>query len=957
MAGDNQNGARRGFGPSVLLILAGAVLAEAAGFAFVLDGLPPGFAAPLRLGLVLAGAVFAFIVYWRQLLALLRSLRFGITVLAFLMAAAAVGTLFLQEGQGSHDDFEWPPLSAPDPTGASPAELHLLRKTGAPKDAVERALAESHGDPRAAAELLGFWGAFLQAESSFLWNLLHPLARMDEPPRRRELAIDWLAKRGVHAPEAVADMLLLGDDLAAHERIFGPRAAHEEWRRSRSALRAAAAEAGAHAFLAEHRAALDALFHAARVLGLTRIWHTHWFTALLFLLGLCLALNLRRPGPLTARKAALWLTHGGILIILIGGTASRMFEERGMARLWVGDTVDRIFVPGPGPGTVREAPLRGRLTLTLAAFKADPHHRLQLRVRRSGKLAGELPAGAVRGGYQRTEGVAAGRRFELLPGSADGWQVRVAEFWPRARARREWGAPAEGAGLSVALLAGAPGEPALELIAEPGAPGLRFLPDGVRLALIQPADEAEAQAWMAGQGLDSYGWLRLRFGAGEWTRLPLEPGAAATLEGPGGPVQALVWRVMQNFDLEAWGGRSGIFGERLSGPAPPPDGGADREKNRGLAPERPAAALILEGPQGTGGLYLFAEGPGAIPVPGHAVYRGLETALEFDRLRAPARELVALLSVSEAPRLVRARGGRVVEVAEIREGATFLAGERTFRVERLLRGVAPRLVVEPVAEDGNLFHQDAAAARLSVSGPAGEREITLVAATARQLQRGEGSLWEQADYDANLGLRLVEELQMPKEWRSRLVVRRLDLPRVRTQDGKVLVFPALAEEPWLRLLGALREAGADAAPLERRELFGEQADRERNLEALDGALSTVLAPKEAAFWRERLPKGLCLTLEEWAASSRERPVEQGVIRVNAPLAAAPTALPAWLLGYQFNQSDAKAHIDPDYSGIQVIWDPGVSLVRLGLVLAALGTFLVFLVLPIRRGFRRGEEEA
>ena len=57
-----------------------------------------------------------------------------------------------------------------------------------------------------------------------------------------------------------------------------------------------------------------------------------------------------------------------------------------------------------------------------------------------------------------------------------------------------------------------------------------------------------------------------------------------------------------------------------------------------------------------------------------------------------------------------------------------------------------------------------------------------------------------------------------------------------------------------------------------------------------------------------------------------------------------------------SQTDARAG-EPWYTGIGVVFDPGVGLVRWGLILCALGTILVFLVLPLRGGGRDGEEAA
>ena len=77
-----------------------------------------------------------------------------------------------------------------------------------------------------------------------------------------------------------------------------------------------------------------------------------------------------------------------------------------------------------------------------------------------------------------------------------------------------------------------------------------------------------------------------------------------------------------------------------------------------------------------------------------------------------------------------------------------------------------------------------------------------------------------------------------------------------------------------------------------------------------------------------------------------------VIRVNEPLFLPREGCPGWLGRYQVSQTDAEWD-RPGYSGLGIVWDPGVGPARLGMVLMTLGTFLAFLA-RIRR--RRREEE-
>lgn len=58
-------------------------------------------------------------------------------------------------------------------------------------------------------------------------------------------------------------------------------------------------------------------------------------------------------------------------------------------------------------------------------------------------------------------------------------------------------------------------------------------------------------------------------------------------------------------------------------------------------------------------------------------------------------------------------------------------------------------------------------------------------------------------------------------------------------------------------------------------------------------------------------------------------------------------------GYRFFQTNANAD-NPNYSGIGVVWDPGIEIVLLGMYTVIAGTALAFLVRPIVKGRRRLE---
>ncbi len=905
-----------GWGASVLAVTAGMILAELAGLSRFLDGRPLGVAGTFRLLVVLGGTLAFAGAFWKSLKPLLRSLKFGITVLAFLLFASILGTLFAQR-----------------------------------TDAGEG----------------GFKSTFLQAEAEFVWNLTHPFFRFSSPPRERGALVSWLRERGVSRPERVVEGLLLGPDLEAQARIFGKRPAGETWKRERARILQAVQDAGVRKHLARHMGFYQGLFDLAESLECTTLWKSDWFAALVILLFAGMALNLVRPGRVTWRKVGFWAAHGGVLLAILGAALGRRFEVRGSLPMRVGDTVDRFWSKRPDPDLQGRSRFKDDLALRLAAFRALPHYRLQVGVMPGGELEGRLPRGILAAGYMKSVKIHRGRVLELLKDGRDGarWKITLEDFLPRVRLRRVW----EGAGekdpaaqAAVLLSSRAPksGKVLREatLAARPGRPDQHFLPGGRRLVLVRCPDGASLEAWKKGEGLGSYGRIRLRAGEGKWVEIPLREGARARLQTREGALEVLVWRVMQAFDLETWGGRKGIFGKSLEKFPSREDPAGDLEKNRLLPPLNPAAALVVKGPRGVGGFYVFSrgghqEGSQVMPVPGKAVYSSLQAQLEYDRLRCPAVERLLFLLGPSSAWAARAVGDKVVEVKPLKAGMTLELGASTWRVDKFFLAARSRFEVDPLPEKGRKFFDDPAALKVSVEGPSGRKSYTLVSTTATMERKKTPSPLEQVSYDGNLLLRLVENRDMPQEWWSRLQVYRLSVPRGMTRDGLTLAAPVLAEDKWNAFLRALKEAGADVAPLEEGP-FREERDRKVRLGKLCRTLDGILGGKDAAFWLARVPAGLLLPLSAWVERGRAVRLSQEDIRVNDPLLIPLRGVPPLLCTYQVNQSDARAD-QPDYSGFQVILDPGVNLVKFGLVLIALGTLLLFIAIPMKRGF--GGKEA
>ena len=564
-----------GWGRSILVVVAAMVLAEVSGICLFLDGGEPGSLAVLRLagGLTLVGAIL----FWKGRAAwhLLRSLRFAVVVLLFLLAASLIGTLCAQR-DGSRD----------------------------------------------------FQETFLRAEAGFVYNLLHPFSRFSTPPRERGALVDWLARRGVPEPDRWlarqegsldAQALLVDPDLAAYGRIYGARAEGERWHEAKKRIRAILTDAGTARHFEAHRSFYQALFTVAETTHFTRVWKSDWFAALITLLLLSLTAVLVRSGPLSLRRIGFIATHGGIVVIIVGAVIGRRFAENGILPLELPGRIggESTGFPGAADRYVRRtvgmgsrlARFRGDLAVGLADFKALPHYRLKIRVRPTTALARSLPEGFNHPYYTRLVKLWPGARIPLLvdPEGRPRWRIRVEEFHPRVDRTMAWrAAPEASRGAVVLAPAGqkTDSEP-LVLWGKVGRTETLDLPGG-RLALVLRSGAKEAREWIDRQRGERYGTLSLQYDRGDPVELPLVPGASHTFPGEKGGVRVQVWRIMQSYNQSIWGNSSTLFGERLrerkESLPPAPD---DRERNRDLPPDRPALALAVDGPEGPGGALPF----------------------------------------------------------------------------------------------------------------------------------------------------------------------------------------------------------------------------------------------------------------------------------------------------------------------------------------------------------------
>jgi cytochrome c biogenesis factor len=72
------------------------------------------------------------------------------------------------------------------------------------------------------------------------------------------------------------------------------------------------------------------------VLGLTRVFRSLWFQALLLLLGFILVFRILRENPLRLENIGFFLIHSSIILILVGASVNSIYTHRGEMLLRIG---------------------------------------------------------------------------------------------------------------------------------------------------------------------------------------------------------------------------------------------------------------------------------------------------------------------------------------------------------------------------------------------------------------------------------------------------------------------------------------------------------------------------------------------------------------------------------------------------------------------------------------------
>ncbi len=104
------------------------------------------------------------------------------------------------------------------------------------------------------------------------------------------------------------------------------------------------------------------------------VYYSVWFRALLGLFALNVACSLYDLWPWGWQRAGYVLTHGSMLLILLGAFVTDQFKIEGRMELWEGEESTAFLSPGPsGQGLVRSLPF----SLKLNAFEIDHYQGTQ----------------------------------------------------------------------------------------------------------------------------------------------------------------------------------------------------------------------------------------------------------------------------------------------------------------------------------------------------------------------------------------------------------------------------------------------------------------------------------------------------------------------------------------------------------------------------------------------------
>jgi hypothetical protein len=755
---------------------------------------------------------------------------------------------------------------------------------------------------------------FADAEAYFLYHLTHPY--------------------GIGIP---ADpMPDVEKQLEAFGRRFGREEEHNRRKQMKAAFRGMGKQRAIQEFKQRHEGFLRTFFDVATFLHLNRAYKSYWFATLLGLVCASVVTNLFRTRGqkwLTLKKAGFAVTHIGVAMMLVGGGWSKFHEDRGILQLFLHEPPEHEYLQHFNPQKRAAMPF-------------------WVRLERFARLD-----------WKQLEVHFADASFSSRPPSYTLWPERVIDLdyaddgrgglrprlrlevlgvWEHARVRESRLSEARGDQLDrslgrIAVLdtpdletlvsAFQRGTPLEELEVQrrstylvPDYPGSEtYYGPLARVGLdweyrLRAARPDEAAALGARPDLaalfpseDLLGVLQLReLGRGDVEPRQHPVRLGQTVETEGG-YRIEVVEAIANYRTDPQDGKEIRDPRPLREQAPfnpgirvlihPPDGGE---------PER---RLVLE--------RVVAEG--SVEQSRYA-YPDLLLELDWERWSTPGPPRFLLSwGLGLEPRLV-AEDGRVLAVAPGSvlplpgSASPHTAGRGRELFEHAVVDSEIEFLPRQVGPDGfdqSFYSDDVRGLELKVTRDPGtpeERVEVIRMATSTHRQRNVADQWVSPDRSFSLHF-FENDRAFPFEWRSVLSIYEAD------PEGRWHVYSG-ADGRLLRTLDA--ELSREFS-----ERYGSRPGRFRGPsgdEDGDGVQDFVAPLRRVHAGTER----------------------QREIRVNDYFT---------YRGYRFFQTNANPAV-PTYSGIGVVYDPGIPTVLTGMYLIIAGTVLAFIVKPIAEGRRR-----
>ena len=265
--------------------------------------------APYLIGLFFTllplGALLSF--RWSFVMQFFRSIKVGVAALILIGVGSTIGVLFQQED-----------VNSPLPAGA----VEKLASLGIDDS--------GEGWPRDARQAYGVYQDFRQAQGFFIYHLVDALGFHDSLGVAGRIDEDAIAKKIDNLDKRLPELTSrFGEEFAVALRA-----------QSETGLKTRGKNAEIEEFVANNDATWFTIFYWADRLDFNRAYRSDWFAALWALLFFSILSNTFRGGwrrLLRFDKLGFVLSHAGMLLIIIGGLLGRIYEERGILNIHIGE--------------------------------------------------------------------------------------------------------------------------------------------------------------------------------------------------------------------------------------------------------------------------------------------------------------------------------------------------------------------------------------------------------------------------------------------------------------------------------------------------------------------------------------------------------------------------------------------------------------------------------------------